>query len=210
MRVALLVVISFALIVSAPSELHTQRRCTKGIPCGNSCIAANKTCRIGAPPARPVPIEPVRAAPTPPPKPASTEPAVNAASTALGGAAAAQVQGALAVPGVPGYVALDSIELLEVQSARLRALERARAAGQGGVPGALPAHQAGASLSEERATAQRAGAGNGPWVASRRGAVYYRAGCRGANSLAVQNRIYFQTEQEAQAAGYRRSTASGC
>jgi hypothetical protein len=35
-----------SLLFSA--ELHAQRRCTKGIPCGNTCIAANKTCRVGS------------------------------------------------------------------------------------------------------------------------------------------------------------------
>ena len=29
------------------SEVEAQKKCTKGIPCGNTCIAANKTCRIG-------------------------------------------------------------------------------------------------------------------------------------------------------------------
>ena len=48
---ALLVLASLALASSA----QAQKRCTKGIPCGNSCIAANKVCRIGssAPAARP-------------------------------------------------------------------------------------------------------------------------------------------------------------
>lgn len=32
--------------VQAPRE-RTGPRCKKGIPCGNSCIAANKTCRVG-------------------------------------------------------------------------------------------------------------------------------------------------------------------
>ena len=30
-------------------SLEAQKRCVKGIPCGNTCIAANKTCRIGTP-----------------------------------------------------------------------------------------------------------------------------------------------------------------
>jgi len=32
--------------VEAPRERRGPR-CKKGIPCGNSCIAANKTCRVG-------------------------------------------------------------------------------------------------------------------------------------------------------------------
>jgi len=34
--------------LSWPFSLHAQKNCTKGIPCGNTCIAANKVCRIGS------------------------------------------------------------------------------------------------------------------------------------------------------------------
>jgi hypothetical protein len=37
------------LLLVAPTLLAAQRRCVKGIPCGGSCIAANRVCRIGAP-----------------------------------------------------------------------------------------------------------------------------------------------------------------
>ena len=37
------------LLVVCALNLQAQKRCVKGIPCGNSCIAANKTCRIGTP-----------------------------------------------------------------------------------------------------------------------------------------------------------------
>lgn len=43
MRSSLLVIV--ALVISVPAA--AQRNCRKGIPCGNSCIAASKTCRIG-------------------------------------------------------------------------------------------------------------------------------------------------------------------
>lgn len=33
-------------LVAGPAD--AQKNCTKGIPCGNTCIASNKTCRIGA------------------------------------------------------------------------------------------------------------------------------------------------------------------
>lgn len=49
----LLVLVAIAL---SASTLEAQRRCVKGKPCGNSCIARNKTCRVGAPkPADPSP-----------------------------------------------------------------------------------------------------------------------------------------------------------
>lgn len=43
----LLGVLAFVLL-AAP--LEAQRNCRRGIPCGNSCISASKTCRIGSPP----------------------------------------------------------------------------------------------------------------------------------------------------------------
>ena len=43
------------LLVAASAD--AQKRCKKGIPCGNTCIAASKTCHVGTPsttPARPL------------------------------------------------------------------------------------------------------------------------------------------------------------
>jgi hypothetical protein len=210
MRLANLVGLAVVVALVPLSELEAQRRCTKGIPCGNTCIAANKTCRIGSPPSRPAPSTPARAASAAPPQPASTEAKPSAPVAALGVLTEATSQSELAVPGVPGYVALDSTELQEAQAARLRALERARLKGRPDAiaPGSAPS--AATPVGGASATAPEPSSATGLWVASRRGAVYYRAGCRGANALVVQNRIYFQSEQAAQAAGYRRSTAAGC
>ena len=44
-----LVLLVLALLVGSPSLLEAQKRCNKGIPCGNTCISARKTCRIDAP-----------------------------------------------------------------------------------------------------------------------------------------------------------------
>lgn len=45
-RYLLLLVVALLLpFVSA----EAQKNCKKGIPCGNSCISATKTCRIGSP-----------------------------------------------------------------------------------------------------------------------------------------------------------------
>jgi hypothetical protein len=49
MRARILVIVALLLPIGAG---HAQKNCRKGIPCGNSCIAANKVCRIGTP--RPV------------------------------------------------------------------------------------------------------------------------------------------------------------
>lgn len=35
------------LLCCAASTVDAQRVCKKGIPCGNTCIAANRTCRLG-------------------------------------------------------------------------------------------------------------------------------------------------------------------
>lgn len=54
MRALVLGVVA-GIILAQP--IHAQKRCKKGIPCGNTCIAANKTCHVGAPsttPARPL------------------------------------------------------------------------------------------------------------------------------------------------------------
>ena len=45
LSVMMLVLVSMA----TPRHVHAQKNCKKGIPCGNSCIAANKTCRVGTP-----------------------------------------------------------------------------------------------------------------------------------------------------------------
>ena len=47
MRYALVTVLGLSLLVVSNAE--GQKHCRKGIPCGNTCIAANKVCRIGTP-----------------------------------------------------------------------------------------------------------------------------------------------------------------
>lgn len=123
MRRLLAFVLAAVAVTAAPAE--AQKNCRKGIPCGNTCIAATKTCRIG-----------------------SSSPAPSRTS-----------------------------------------------------PPAASAAQQGR---------QDAAATSGDWIASSRGSTYYRAGCSGARRLAPANRIYFKTEEAAQAAGYRRSTQRGC
>lgn len=78
--------IVFTLVVSTAFGLpaYAQKNCRKGIPCGNSCISAKKTCRIGSGTARTSP--PRRTAPrtavpppivTPPPQVAPAKPKVS-------------------------------------------------------------------------------------------------------------------------------------
>lgn len=209
MRPLILIAFGTALALLPLGEIEAQRRCTKGIPCGKTCIAANRTCRTGSPPSRPAPSPLPRAAATAPPRSASPETSASKVDSARAPIDNANGNG-LTVPGIPGYFALDSTELIEVQAARLRALERAR---RNELATTLPLPFR-APTSAERTADTSVGPGtsstSGPWVASTRGTVYYKTGCRGANTLVVRNRIYFQSEQEAQVAGYRRSKASGC
>lgn len=57
-RFALPLVLLSLLLAAEP--LEAQKRCVKGIPCGNSCIAATKTCRIGTGSATPATKAPAR------------------------------------------------------------------------------------------------------------------------------------------------------
>jgi hypothetical protein len=119
-RYALFTFLGLSLLAVGNAE--GQKRCTKGIPCGNACIAANKVCRVGTP----------STPPTATPAPARSDTAAVAPTNTMA------------------------------------------------------------------------------WVASSRGHTYYRSGCSTANRLSPANRIYFHTEEEAQRAGYRRSTSRGC
>lgn len=57
----LLSVLAFLLFV--PASLFAQKSCKKGIPCGGTCIAANKTCHVGS--STSAPQSPTDAAPRP-------------------------------------------------------------------------------------------------------------------------------------------------
>ena len=46
-------VLAFIMAALAPSAVAAQKNCRKGIPCGNTCIAADKVCRIGGTPPAP-------------------------------------------------------------------------------------------------------------------------------------------------------------
>ena len=120
MRRALFTFLGLSLL--AVSNAEGQKNCRKGIPCGNTCIAANKVCRIGTPSTRPT----------------TSDTPATANSTAV------------------------------------------------------------------------APTNNMAWVGSSRGHTYYQHGCTTAKRLSPANLIYFRTEEEAQRAGYHRSTSRGC
>ena|ERR1017187_9883482 len=43
-----LISITLTALLVCTTPLAAQKNCKKGIPCGNSCISATKTCRIGS------------------------------------------------------------------------------------------------------------------------------------------------------------------
>ena len=55
-------ILVICLTLLGTTSLEAQRNCVKGKPCGNSCIAASKTCRIGTPSSTPTTSTPRRTA----------------------------------------------------------------------------------------------------------------------------------------------------
>lgn len=126
----------FLLILAASAD--AQPNCKKGIPCGNSCISATKTCRIGTPAGEPATQPAKRPADTPDPE-------------------------------------------REAFLRRLRGQVDAQVLIDGG-----------------------------PFLGSVDGNIYYVTGCATATKLSFDEIVYFKSEQEAIAKGYRRSRAKGC
>ena len=60
MRTQSAIVSVLACMLAFPTSLSAQKRCVKGKPCGNTCIAANRTCHI---PSTPKPADTSRRAP---------------------------------------------------------------------------------------------------------------------------------------------------
>ncbi|MGH8542112.1 MAG: hypothetical protein ACREX3_00355 [Gammaproteobacteria bacterium] len=60
MRRLLLLVVGF--LIALPAVVDAQRRCVKGKPCGRTCIAVNKTCRVETPSYTPPSTQPNQAA----------------------------------------------------------------------------------------------------------------------------------------------------
>lgn len=49
--------------------------------------------------------------------------------------------------------------------------------------------------------------GEGKYVASKNGKLYYSASCKGANRIKPENRVWFDTESDAQKSGYTWATS---
>ena len=187
------------LLLAAPGDLNAQWRCVKGIPCGNTCIAANKTCRVGSG--------------------SATSARRSAPSTAR----------AAAVPGDAPFVAssrgrvfystscsawrrLSPANLVWFQSA-----EEADAAGYtpstsaGCGPSAVPAKGAAAGGALGIAPSSSIGIPPGArYVASRRGRTFYAVRCSAWRNLVTADRVWFTTTAEALSAGLRPSNTAAC
>ncbi len=60
-----LLLLAVALVIAVPTAAIAQKRCVKGKPCGNTCIAVSRTCRVGTPSNMPPPAQaPPAAAPS--------------------------------------------------------------------------------------------------------------------------------------------------
>jgi hypothetical protein len=55
------VLLPLYLVLTPLVQAEAQKKCSKGIPCGNTCISADKICRIGAsrPSAAPTYVAPI-------------------------------------------------------------------------------------------------------------------------------------------------------
>lgn len=192
------------LAVLAVSTLQAQKNCTKGIPCGNTCIAANKVCRIGS--SSSPPAAPAAARPTP----------LLSAPASPGGA-----------PGAP-WVAFRDGTLYYKNVAACEPTQVPARADRVYFQSAEDAERFGLIPSTERAcqgAAARAGgvvsrSTLGPatptssssvsldtveWIGSRRSLFYFKARCIPASTIPTDERVYFRTETRARESGYQRA-----
>lgn len=157
--------------------------CRKGIRCGNSCIAANRTCHVGAP----APVQPSTATSAPSPRgtaPAGSREDPSAAALATRARLAAEAQ---ADP-----------------RGQLRADKPPPAAAT------VAGNQPSAAELATRARLSAAAADPGLLIASEADKIYFRSDCSAAADIAPENRRWFPHEDAAQTAGFRRSSVPGC
>lgn len=185
--------------ISVPGSLAAQPNCRKGIPCGNSCIAANKTCRIGSS------STPRTTAPVP-------------AGSALLGATPpdSDVQWVGSVADRVYFVATCSAALDLAPANRVDFASQADAVKLGFRPSRVPGCGApAAGRVAEDASLEPPDASVNPWVAEITpvGArLYFRnsSDCVEASVIPTANRRYFKDTVQAEAAGYKRSPRAKC
>ena len=201
------------------SDAMAQPRCTKGIPCGNSCIAANKVCRTG----------PGSATRGGEPTTAPNVEAVAAGALGLGNFSALADRSNPRLPwvvsraggtyyrnGCGGGARIPPKERLYFRTeGEVQRIGFARATDSQDAcdAKALAWHRAliDSAASPVATSVERVeSAADSSWVASVADGVYFRRGCSASQDLAPANRKYFRTEAAAIAEGYRRSRTLGC
>jgi hypothetical protein len=213
-RTGLVFPLAFAFVF-AP-QAGAQPNCRKGIPCGNSCIAANKVCRIGPGSAR-------DAAPNVSPDGAA-QPLGFASVSALADRSNPRLPWVVRASGGPYYRngCAGAARVPPAQRLYFRTEDEVRRIGFAAATDRENACDAKArawhQASVDSARASQVLSPRVPtevppdsaWVGSVADGVYFRRSCATAQDLAPSNRKYFRSEAAAVAEGYRRSRTSGC
>lgn len=201
MRAIAGVCIALGLVVSA---IDGQPRCRKGIPCGNSCISASKTCRIDgstSTPSRPPSVQSLLDPTSGARAPDSSQYVVGSKRTRLfvpwGCAFGARIPPDERIVLASAAVA-KAVNYLPAPDSVCRQ--------QGAVPEVATLRREVDSL--RRALEASGASDKKAWAAHPEGFYYYRSTCRAAQEL--PGRIYFATEQEARASGRTPSQVPGC
>lgn len=63
------------------------------------------------------------------------------------------------------------------------------------------------SITNKNISTEIQSTGTGNYFASNRGSKYYTIGCSAGKSIKMENRVYFNTNEEAESAGYELSTS---
>ena len=172
----------FLIVGGWPAAAEAQRNCTKGKPCGNSCISRDKVCRLNG--GQAIPLS------RPAPAPGPSMPWVGYTETQM-----YYWSECPAAKKIPPKRRLSFSSESEAQAIGYRASPALGCRG----PNAI----------SDSAWAELA---RGPWTAWLKEQFYYRVDstCAPLKSISEAERVYFDSEAGAQAAGYIRSSMVGC
>jgi hypothetical protein len=180
-----MVALAFVLV---PSVADAAQRCRKGIPCGNTCISATKTCRVGPGTAtrasEPPPSRPERSTRSEAPRERTSSPVSEASLAPASGDSVVVTKG-------PDGVATVTIPRASVEGIASARAEQTRVALLLGYP-QVPFNT------------------SAPFVGWTGGRVFMLRTCPSLRAIAVDERVTFRTEQHATSAGYVRSPAPDC
>ena len=193
----------FMVLTASPAV--AQKNCKKGKPCGNSCIAMNKTCRIGST--------------------SSTKGTTSGTSSSSTGTAVAP-EGTVAVASTRGTVYYSvACKAWESLAPANRVFFRSREAAE--AKGYRPSAQKGCEVSPAAASSTTDSSSKADstmtmplpgsrdstlaWVAAEGGKIYYRNDPQCSTiALFGPQRTFFKTAWDAERGGLRRSREPGC